>query len=66
MKILFTLGFLCACVVGFTQKTYTIKYSTGITVDGNLSDWDLIPFTDDYVKLSDGSVGTQVTKAKIA
>lgn len=68
MKLLFISLYLIVCVLGFSQKSYTVNYSTNITIDGDLSDWDLIPFTDEFVDHDLGTITNEVqsTKAKLA
>lgn len=47
-------------------KNYVIKKSNNIVVDGNISDWEGIPFTDSFVNHSTGASATQSTEAKLA
>ena len=31
---------VCFCTIGFSQKTYEVKFLEGINIDGDLYDWE--------------------------
>ena len=68
MRSLFTLLSLCVCAISIAQKSYIVNYIEGITIDGNLSDWEQVSFTDEFVDHGLGTITTnvQTTQAKVA